>query len=258
MKTTLLCVVTLFALSLRPTYAQLGTATNIVAYDCSGTLHNLFNELDSGKVVILNWVMPCWGCIGPTQTSYDVAQSFSSSHPGKVLYYLLDDYGNTSCATLGNWVSSNIIGNKMKRFSDSTIHWSDFGAYSMPKIVVVGSDHQIYYNDLGAGTAAQQDIQAAVNAALGISSVESLDRAFDFAVVQTGTNAISVQVESSVPTNTTVEVFNVWGMLVALTTANQSDLHRMEVHMRNANSGIYFIRLNTFGGSYTQKFLFNR
>lgn len=39
-------------------------ATNFTCNDCSGVPHDLFNTLDSGKIVVMVWVMPCGACTG--------------------------------------------------------------------------------------------------------------------------------------------------------------------------------------------------
>jgi hypothetical protein len=64
------------------------TATNFTCNDCTGVSHTLFDELDAGNVIVLCWVMPCGSCIGPTLTTYNVVQSFATSHPGRVKLYI--------------------------------------------------------------------------------------------------------------------------------------------------------------------------
>lgn len=53
-KSLLLCVSILFSVLL---FSQT-TATNFTVDDCNGVTHDLFTELDEGKVVIIAWVMP--------------------------------------------------------------------------------------------------------------------------------------------------------------------------------------------------------
>lgn len=238
--------------------AQVTTATNFTGTDCGGNVHNLFNELDSGKVVVLNWVMPCSGCIGPTQTSYDLAQSYSSTYPGKVLYYLIDDYGNTSCPTLGNWLSSNIVGNKIKIFSDSTIHWSDFGAYTMPKIVVVGPDHLIYYNDIGASATAGTEIQAAIDAALGITGIKDFEQIPVVNVATTGTT-VSLNYSLATPSKVILQIYDAFGRLVTETVSSNQPVgsHRVELNVDGAATGLYFMKIGTATAKRFIKFSIN-
>lgn len=122
------------------------TATNFTVNDCVGVNHDLFTELDAGKVVVLCWVMPCSSCIGPSKTTYNVAQTFNTTHPGRVRMYVCDDYANTSCTSLTSWCTSNGLTNTTK-FSNAAIKMSDYGSVGMPKIVVIGNyTHKVYYN----------------------------------------------------------------------------------------------------------------
>src|SRR5688572_1006830 len=94
----------LIAISWLPVSAQV--ATNFTCNDCSGNLHNLFSELDAGKVIVLDWVMPCGGCTAPSQTAHNIVQGFQSTNPNQVLFYMVDDYANTSCSSLNGWANS--------------------------------------------------------------------------------------------------------------------------------------------------------
>jgi len=126
--------------------ARSQSATNFTVNDCAGASHTLFNELDAGKVVILCWVMPCASCIGPSKTTYNVAQSYNITYPDRVKMYVCDDYANTSCSSLTSWCTSNGLINTTK-FSNAAIKMSDYGSAGMPKIVVVGNyTHKVYYN----------------------------------------------------------------------------------------------------------------
>src|ERR1043166_358895 len=85
------------------------TATNFTANDCASTNHMLFTELDAGKVIVICWVMPCGNCITSASTDETTVQSFASSNPGRVKFYIVDDSGNSSCSTLTSWESTNGI-----------------------------------------------------------------------------------------------------------------------------------------------------
>src|SRR5438128_5107173 len=145
MKKQLLTI--LFAAVTATSMAQ--TATDFTADDCGGTSHNLFTELDSGKVIVLVWVMPCGACTGAALTTYNVVESYQSANPNTVYMYLCDDYANTSCSSLNSWGTSAGIAESSSslRFSDAAINLTDYGSAGMPKIVVVGgTDHTVFYN----------------------------------------------------------------------------------------------------------------
>src|SRR5688572_1381152 len=99
-------------------------AKNFNCNDCSGNNHDLFTELDAGNVVVLCWVMPCPACVGPATSAHNSIQTYSASHPGKVKFYICDDYGDTNCGSLNAWIASNGI-TTYTSFSNSSIKMSD-------------------------------------------------------------------------------------------------------------------------------------
>lgn len=141
------------------------TAVNFTCPDCTGTTYDLFTQLDSGKVVVICWVMPCAACIGPSLTTHNVVQSFQATHPGKVILYVADDYANTSCASLRAWSLNYGISNAVF-FSNASIRMSDYGDDGMPKIVVLGPQRRVYFNQNNTvnASALQDSILAAINA----------------------------------------------------------------------------------------------
>lgn len=144
-------------------YAQ--NATNFSVKDCSGQQYTLFDELNAGKVVILTWTMPCGSCVLPLKTTYNVVQSFQSSHPGIVHMLMADDYANTSCASIDQWALSNGMPNT-RRFSNPAIRMLDYVSNGMPKVVVIGGpEKQVFYNanDAVDHVALQAAIQSAIS-----------------------------------------------------------------------------------------------
>jgi len=149
--------------------AQGQTATNFSCNDCSGNNHDLFSELNAGKVIVIAWVMPCASCISGALAAQSACQSFASSNPGEVFFYCSDDVANTTCATLSSWCATNGMSSATK-FSNAAVNMSDYGAAGMPKVVVLGgTNHTVYYNQNDAGIS-QPGIQAAISAALAANA----------------------------------------------------------------------------------------
>jgi hypothetical protein len=162
----LLLLIILFA-ALGSSQAQ--TATNFTCNDCSGVSHDLFSECDAGNVVVLCWVMPCNSCVGGALTCNNVCQSF----PNNVLFYVIDDYGNTNCTSLNSWATSNNI-TPTATFSNASIDMLDYGSTGMPKAVVIGGpNHTVFYNANNSfnGTA----IQTAINQAMTATTIKEED-----------------------------------------------------------------------------------
>lgn len=192
------------------------TAVNWTATDCNGSSHTLFNELDNGKIIVFAWVMPCGSCVAPSKTAYDVVQTYATSHPGKVLFYMADDLGDASCSTLSGWVTSNSIGNtaNMTIFNNSgnVINEADFGGSGMPHIIVMGgADHKIYFNKKNGASNDAAGIQNAINTALGTTGVANLNNEVSFSVAPNPVHeslriSCSKAVKSVVITNTSGQV----------------------------------------------------
>ena len=121
-------------------------APQIITNDCNGVSHNLHEKLSQGKIIVIGWTMPCAPCAAPLLSAHNAVLNFAISHPGKVEYWLADDYANTTCQSLVSWCQSNGI-NNATYFSSSAIKMSDFGSDGMPKVVVVGCGNgKVFYN----------------------------------------------------------------------------------------------------------------
>jgi hypothetical protein len=239
MKNLLLSAFSILALS--SGFAQ--TATNFTVNDCSSVSHDLFAELNAGKVVVMTWVMPCGACIGPAATASNTVAGFSNPN---VVFYLVDDYGNTSCGTLGSWATTNGI-TYNARFSNASISMADYGAAGMPKTVVIGGwNHTVFYNVNGANNVST--LQTAINNAIVATGIVEPKitavqlSAFPNPAVSTST--ITYNLSSSSDVN--INVLNILGEKVkSVSLGKQSDgSHQYKIDLTSLSKGIYFIQLN--------------
>lgn len=225
------------------------TATNFNCNDCAGINHDLFADLDAGKVVVLIWVMPCSSCINGALTAQTLVQNALAANPGKVIYYLADDNGNTTCSTLNNWCSSNGITDPTV-FSNSAIKMSDYGASGMPKVIVVGGTaHKVYYN-VNAPNITSVGIKDAIDAAIldntiatGISQYknENIPNLLIYPNPESEFSNLSINIVSS--TKAKIEIRNELGQIVA--EVFNGDLnageHLFTIKTKELASGSYFV-----------------
>jgi len=137
-------------------------AVNFRTVDCDGVSHDLFEELNDKTVVVMAWVMPCSTCITDPLAALNIVEEYATSHPGRVVFYLVDDYANTDCTNLSGWANFYGMDDAIK-FSDPSIKMSDYGVDGMPKIVVLGgSNHQVYFNE----NRSSEGVREAINKAL--------------------------------------------------------------------------------------------
>src|ERR1017187_11001668 len=95
----------LIALMFVITISKAQTATDFTATDCNSNSHNLFSELNAGKVIVMDWVMPCINCVAPSLSTSNVVQRYQTTYPGRVQLYLIKDIGTTTCTTLTSWAA---------------------------------------------------------------------------------------------------------------------------------------------------------
>ena len=220
-------------------YAQT-TATDFTTNDCNGISHSLFDELDNGDVIVIAWVMPCAPCATYTLPAYSAVQSFATSNPGQVHFYLVDDFANTNCATLTGWGNSNNMPLNTT-FSSSDISMSDYGTNGMPKVVVLGgSSHTIYLNK-NDNKINFAGVQGAINDALNVPL--SIDQAqesyFQFLTYPNPVkNILNVSYDKVHSETITYKIIDVLGKIVIyenkLTTS---------IDVSSLNNGNYFLKL---------------
>lgn len=231
------------------------TATNFNSNDCAGNNYDLFAELNSGKVIVIDWVMPCSSCVGPSKTAYNIVQSYATSNPGKVFMYICDDYANTNCTSLGSWVDQNGMPNTT-RFSNSIIKESDYGSSGMPKIVIMGGiNHKIFFNEINTAAGDVAKLQAAINSALTAADIN--EKPFlNFSTVNINPNpaihnsSVSLTLINSV--DVTIELFNSLGQKI-MTILDNEKLSQgeniIDFSTQNIANGIYFVKVSDDSGS---------
>lgn len=227
------------------------TATNFNCNDCASVNHDLFTELNAGKVVVICWVMPCSACIAGALSAQSACNSFSTSNPGKVMFYCVDDYANTTCATLSNWCTTNGITNANAKFSNVAIDMANYGAAGMPKVVVLGStNHTIFYNMSNAAITTS-GIQTAITNALGAiaAGVNEVGNSVftETSIYPNPSNASSKLVFNlAKDSKVKVEILNQLGQKVA--EVFNSDLQKgensMTINTSELSSGNYFINIS--------------
>ncbi|MFH1001354.1 MAG: T9SS type A sorting domain-containing protein [Bacteroidota bacterium] len=240
-----LILVSFFALMFSISFAQ--TAVNFNCNDCAGANHDLFTELDEGKVIVICWVMPCSACVGPSLTTSNVVRSFATTHPDKVIMYLVDDYANTNCNSINSWANSNGI-LPAAMFSNSSIKMEDYGSTGMPKVVVVGDvNHAVFYNANNSVNASA--LQSAINAAIDatITGVpEDFGKSSSVEIFPNPSNiSASLVFSLEKPSVVKVEIHDQLGREVSemyFPSLPQGE-NKIDISTAGLSNGVYFIKL---------------
>lgn len=138
--------------------------------DCSGNNYQLFKMLDSGYVVLIEYVMipNCSPCITAGKGIKSIVAPFETSHPGRVKVLQFGYSDSYTCSELQSWKSNNSFTNPI--FDKGNTQVSYYGGMGMPTIVVVGSaEHKIYYKQQGYSPSDNGAISAAISEGLAAS-----------------------------------------------------------------------------------------
>lgn len=236
------------------------TATDFNTFDCAGNPHHLFAELDSGKVVILDFVMPCGSCIEPSKTAYNIFRAYEITNPGRILFYLSDGFGSHLCDTLAVWAADNTMDSNIIIISAPDVTLLDYDGLGMPKIVVLGgADHHIYFdeNDAAAGDSSGicNAIDSALNANNAVSEYSMNNLSFDFfpnPVLNRARLGYSLEKVSDV----IIEIFSVNNEKV-FTSFNKNvnvGKHEIEIDFEKIASGNYILKITSNKGSALYQF----
>lgn len=126
-------------------FAQM-TAMDFNRKDCNGNNQNLYSDLNSGKVVIMEYFMTsCAPCPAAGTVLENMKAHLLSQFPGKIKSYSIAFNNTYSCSTVINWVNT---------YSFTTIPMDSgaaqvayYGGMGMPTIVIAaGSNHQLLGN----------------------------------------------------------------------------------------------------------------
>lgn len=233
------------------------TAVNFKVNDCNNQTVGLFEQLDSGKVIVLCWVMPCGSCVLPSTSAFNVANSFQTSHPGRVEFWVADDYANTSCSDIGFWCSSYSIV-PARSFSNNAIKMSHYGSDGMPKVVVIGGlARKVYYNQ--NNTVNTTNLQSAINLALTETSVNDLPQSNGGLSVSPNPASATAVISwvSSIEQDCRIALCDITGreMMVLHDGMLPVGERKWDVDVSGLEGGIYFIRANSGDGVKTLKLI---
>lgn len=223
-------------------------AKNFNCNDCSGNKHNLFNELDSGYIIVLDWIMPCISCIGPSKTVYNVIQSYKDSFPGKIRMYICDDLADTYCPSVVSWADNNGMPNTIK-FSDTSIKMEDYGLPGMPKIVIIANkSHYVYFNETDYEAADIPKLQNAFKDALSGKAIDNnIKKPLKNIYLTYNNNEKKHYLNFKInnPEIFNIEILNLAGeKLVKEKIFIENCKSQFEINSENLPKGIYILKVN--------------
>jgi hypothetical protein len=124
------------------------TAMDFNRADCSGQMHHLFSELDSGNLVIMEFIMTCNSCIAAGNAIEAMIADLQTEYPGKIRWYQFAYTNTYTCATMTGFKNTN--GFTSAVFDQGAAMVAYYGGFGMPTIAVAaGAGHDVLFTDVG-------------------------------------------------------------------------------------------------------------
>lgn len=251
MRTTKKILPLLLSLSFALAAGAQTTAADFQKNDCDGANHHLYAELDSGYVVLLDFVMfNCPPCITAGNALKTIHAQFEASHPGKVRFYSMGFMNNMSCPQMNNWKTE--FGYTHTVFSGESSQVEYYGGMGMPTIVVLGGlqAHKVYYNHQGYTSAENTPIIDAINLAISESTTTGTNQPLGNSLFQVYPNpfsdALVIQMNQTHATH--VVLADLGGREILRQAVSQEAGNiALTLPAGHLESGLYFISL--FDGS---------
>jgi hypothetical protein len=239
------------------------TAMDFTALDCDGAQHQLFTELDEGKVILLEFVMNCQSCENARTILETVEAEFAESHPGRFSIYTMSYTNSTTCEKMKAWpvVKNHQPSTSFVGVSDQLEYYGGFG---MPTIVVVGGkDHKILYSSIGfphQDTSIVKEVQKIIDAVAGVLTQAAVEVASNepFALYPNPAHdklMIALPSQLSMGPSTSmytadVRILNLLGSEVMHQTVEAVD--DVELDISSLSAGMYSLVFTGFTGEVKQ------
>lgn len=233
------------------------TAMDFTQNDCNGNSVNLFELLDQGHVVIIEFFMDnCTPCVTAGNAIEPVFVAQEAAHPGMVHWFHFGFTNSYTCEVVSAWVAEH--GFPSTPFTSGASQVSYYGGFGMPTVVVVGgADHDILFTAIGWSSGKQNDVDDTIEAFFGPSAVqEEVTTAVAFtASYAAATQNIQLGMNMQTATQVEIEVFTVDGQLALqsekLEVAAGESTHTLSA--AQLTTGIYIVTVRTGTQVATQR-----
>lgn len=234
--------------------AQPTTAYNFTMTDCNGSMHDLFTELDSGNVVILElFMLSCSPCVDAGKELDPMFQNLKATCSPKIKFYHMGYTNSYTCAQITNWVTTN--GFSSVPFDSGAVQTAYYGGMGMPTMAIVaGSSHKVLHTTVGYTAGDTAVIADSIRAFFGCASMNVQESSFtrNIFIYPNPSNGKFTLNTTEYPIQ--LKVYNTMGEKVLETTVN----NKQETVNLAGTDGVYFLQGNVKGETFSRKIILRK
>ena len=251
----IICLLIAFVL-ISTTKAQT-TAMDFTQNDCSGTPHHLFSELDSGNVIIMEFIMTCSSCIAAGHAIETMMTDLEMQYPGKVRLYQIAYTNSYTCTDMENFKNTN--GFSSSTFDQGATMVAYYGGFGMPTVAIVGgTSHDVLYTSVGFGPSDTTYAGPIIRSFFTSLSVPQLPESItSFKTFPTFANdVLNVQIDFKKQSVVKMQIVNMSGKLISDLPSDNIIVgtQNKTVDVSNLSVGNYMLKVEIDAESVFSKF----
>ncbi|MBC8173383.1 MAG: T9SS type A sorting domain-containing protein [Chitinophagales bacterium] len=239
-------------------------AENWTKADCDDVEHTLFDELDAGKCVILEFAMLpiCASCINAAHNIEPIVAENNALYDNRVYYYTIGYDDSYTCDDLTDWKEDNEL-NPTAQFSKGAGMLAYYGSFGMPTIVIAGREtHEVFYYRQGFFMSELDEIDAAIKEALNVEAPVHITKNEVENNINIYPNPASENFQIELNTqcgNVSAELYDLAGNSIAkVYNGPAAGNTSVSFDTKNITSGMYVLKINCDGYVMNEKVIVSR
>jgi len=244
-----------FLLMVSVTKAQT-TAMDFTKNDCNGVSHHLFSELDSGNVVIMEFIMTCSSCIAAGHAIESMMTDLEIQYPGKVRLYQIAYTNSYTCTTMQGFKNTNSFSSTVFTQGASLVAY--YGGFGMPTVAIAaGMNHDVLLSNVGFGPGDTAQAGTAIRAFFTTLTAPELPVSVSSftSFPNPGNDFVTVQMNLIKNASVKVQIVDLSGKIVKefFTENMNSGVMEKKIDVSSISPGFYMLKATVDGKDILNK-----